>query len=126
MVTATPAVIYSFRRRPDGTTCFPFASPETEQVLGPSREELAKDGTMAFSRIRPDDIPHVLATIEASARDLSVWNCDFRISSPTRGELWMEGRALPEREANGGTLWYGCLLYTSDAADEEDSVDLGG
>ena len=25
-------------------------------------------------------------------------------------------------------LWklYGCLLYTSDAADEEDSVDLGG
>src|SRR5674536_128668 len=22
--------------------------------------------------------------------------------------------------------WYSCLLYTSDAADEEDSVDLGG
>src|SRR5664279_5472913 len=26
-----------------------------------------------------------------------------------------------------GTFWpYSCLLYTSDAADEEDSVDLGG
>jgi len=25
-----------------------------------------------------------------------------------------------------GTLIGGCLLYTSDAADEEDSVDLGG
>ena len=24
------------------------------------------------------------------------------------------------------TLLYACLLYTSDAADEEDSVDLGG
>ena len=24
------------------------------------------------------------------------------------------------------SLCYGCLLYTSDAADEEDSVDLGG
>ena len=23
-------------------------------------------------------------------------------------------------------LWNACLLYTSDAADEEDSVDLGG
>eukprot|EP00658_Telonema_sp_P-2_P081232 TRINITY_DN827_c0_g2_i2.p1 TRINITY_DN827_c0_g2~~TRINITY_DN827_c0_g2_i2.p1 ORF type:complete len:119 (+),score=17.66 TRINITY_DN827_c0_g2_i2:128-484(+) len=23
-------------------------------------------------------------------------------------------------------LWWSCLLYTSDAADEEDSVDLGG
>src|SRR5665648_398755 len=25
-----------------------------------------------------------------------------------------------------GTKFYHCLLYTSDAADEEDSVDLGG
>ena len=25
-----------------------------------------------------------------------------------------------------GAAIYGCLLYTSDAADEEDSVDLGG
>ena len=25
-----------------------------------------------------------------------------------------------------GVLTSGCLLYTSDAADEEDSVDLGG
>src|SRR5678815_5834315 len=24
------------------------------------------------------------------------------------------------------TLWYSCLLYTSDAADERSSVDLGG
>eukprot|EP00658_Telonema_sp_P-2_P081221 TRINITY_DN8277_c0_g1_i1.p1 TRINITY_DN8277_c0_g1~~TRINITY_DN8277_c0_g1_i1.p1 ORF type:complete len:154 (-),score=18.56 TRINITY_DN8277_c0_g1_i1:97-558(-) len=27
---------------------------------------------------------------------------------------------------NGCTVGYNCLLYTSDAADEEDSVDLGG
>src|SRR5665648_1279284 len=31
----------------------------------------------------------------------------------------IEVRVLPQRG-------YGCLLYTSDAADEEDSVDLGG
>ena len=29
--------------------------------------------------------------------------------------------------SNNNLLWYHyCLLYTSDAADEEDSVDLGG
>src|SRR5664280_137368 len=27
---------------------------------------------------------------------------------------------------SGGAQWMTCLLYTSDAADEEDSVDLGG
>ena len=34
------------------------------------------------------------------------------------------------KEYNGSNNWFGlpkdCLLYTSDAADEEDSVDLGG
>src|SRR5664279_1953635 len=30
------------------------------------------------------------------------------------------------KPANNPYLHYGCLLYTSDAADEEDSVDLGG
>ena len=28
--------------------------------------------------------------------------------------------------AYSNALYYTCLLYTSDAADEEDSVDLGG
>ena len=33
----------------------------------------------------------------------------------------------PETTTGGNALkFYACLLYTSDAADEEDSVDLGG
>src|SRR5674536_137122 len=41
-----------------------------------------------------------------------------------RGGLHREHRPLPRRRrAPGGRP---CLLYTSDAADEEDSVDLGG
>src|SRR5664279_2491782 len=31
-----------------------------------------------------------------------------------------------EQSPNGTGQYYDCLLYTSDAADEEDSVDLGG
>jgi two-component system cell cycle sensor histidine kinase/response regulator CckA len=108
-VNATPAVIYSFRQRPDGTTCFPFASAEIEQVVGPSIEDLAMDGTLAFSRIHPDDLPRVLASIEESARVLSVWRCEFRVSSTARGEVWLEGRSVPEREADGSTLWYGFM-----------------
>src|SRR5664280_3877065 len=36
-----------------------------------------------------------------------------------QGHLWFQGRSKRE-------LSQPCLLYTSDAADEEDSVDLGG
>src|SRR5664280_2813183 len=41
--------------------------------------------------------------------------------SPTNAAPWLH-RSTPARNA---ARWC-CLLYTSDAADEEDSVDLGG
>ena len=37
-----------------------------------------------------------------------------------------KGQAVFQIAENCGILKYSCLLYTSDAADEEDSVDLGG
>src|SRR5664280_3657900 len=47
------------------------------------------------------------------------------VDEPTSGEIRMGGKKI-----NGlkpyDIAYMGCLLYTSDAADEEDSVDLGG
>eukprot|EP00658_Telonema_sp_P-2_P041347 TRINITY_DN2956_c0_g1_i3.p1 TRINITY_DN2956_c0_g1~~TRINITY_DN2956_c0_g1_i3.p1 ORF type:complete len:108 (+),score=14.04 TRINITY_DN2956_c0_g1_i3:49-372(+) len=39
---------------------------------------------------------------------------------------WKHLNARPENASNCGPHSITCLLYTSDAADEEDSVDLGG
>ena len=109
IVNAAPAVIYSFRLRPDGTICFPFASPSIEDILGTSIEEIAKDGNSAFSKIHPDDLARVRESIDESARDLRTWQCEFRVTTRTGGETWLEGRSVPEREADGSTLWYGFL-----------------
>ena len=38
---------------------------------------------------------------------------------------FLEGRGGEDAFYEGERLWY-CLLYTSDAADERSSVDLGG
>ena len=124
IVNAAPAVIYSFRRRPDGTTCFPFASPELEEILGTSRAELVENGALAFSQVHPDDLPHVLATIDESARALSTWQCEFRATSSARGEIWLEARAIPEREADGGTLWHGFMNDITERKRSEQRLQL--
>ena len=50
------------------------------------------------------------------------------LSSRTRGNLEAEIAALRDATADPESLYYTwrCLLYTSDAADERSSVDLGG
>lgn len=109
IVDSAPAVIYSFRKRPDGTTCFPFASPKIETILGVSREDLARDGGRGFARIHPDDLHHVLAAIDESARNMDVWHCEFRASSITGDEVWLSGRSVPTKEGDGSILWYGFM-----------------
>src|SRR5664279_57035 len=51
------------------------------------------------------------------------------VFSPDGGKCEADGMSDP-RDASGYSstdlISMGCLLYTSDAADEEDSVDLGG
>ena len=109
IVNTAPTVIYAFRRRADGTICFPFASPSIEELLGAAPEQLAQDGALAFSRVHPDDLGRLWAAIAESELQMTVWECEFRITSAAGREFWLETRSVPELEDDGSTLWYGFI-----------------
>jgi PAS domain S-box-containing protein len=100
-------VIFAFRQAPDGSFTFPFVSPAFEQDSGISRKELARDATPILRSIHPEDIGRVVVSVAESAEKLTDWRCEFRINSPTKGEMWLEGHSIPQRNADGSTLWYG-------------------
>src|SRR5678809_564079 len=51
----------------------------------------------------------------------------FRVLLPDDDWLYLEGEVRHHRHGMGfGVQFVDCLLYTSDAADERSSVDLGG
>src|SRR5664280_3919804 len=55
--------------------------------------------------------------------------CDCTLGQLQHSMTWAEFRQVGQQATNGDPAArprYTCLLYTSDAADEEDSVDLGG
>ena len=105
----SPAVIFAFRRTADGKFSFPFTSPAFERFHGVSRSELALDASCVVSRIHPDDRDRVLTSITGSAETLSNWSCEFQVTAPKRGEIWVEGRSVPQREGDGSILWYGFI-----------------
>jgi two-component system, cell cycle sensor histidine kinase and response regulator CckA len=109
-VAATvPGVINSFRLRPDGSSCLPFASSALDQIYGLQPCEVAEDASALFNLIHPDDRGQVEAGMVESARTLGHWQVEFRVNHPTRGEIWVEGHSVPQREPDGGTLWHGFL-----------------
>ncbi|MBK8537851.1 MAG: hypothetical protein IPL59_23710, partial [Candidatus Competibacteraceae bacterium] len=66
IATSVPGLICSFRLRPDGSACFPYASPHHRRNAW-SYCGGGSDGRCAlFARIHPDDLGHVNATIAES------------------------------------------------------------
>ncbi|WP_051748958.1 sensor domain-containing protein [Nevskia soli] len=109
-----PGAIYSFRMKPDGTSSMPFASPKLQDVCGISPKEVLHDASTAFARIHAEDLPQVKADIAESARTGHLWQSEFRVSHPERGELWIEGRSVPENESDGSVIWHGFLYDITD------------
>jgi PAS domain S-box-containing protein len=104
-----PGIIYSFRLRPDGSACFPYASPTIEEFCGARAEDLVDDDTHFFDLIHVDDQARMKESIADSARTLVPWHSEFRLQHPKKGFFWAEGRSTPEREVDGGTLWHGFM-----------------
>jgi len=107
-ITATvPGLICSFLQRPDGAMSMPYASPALSDVYGLDGAKLAQDATPLFKIIHPKDIQQVTESIAESARTLTRWHHEYRILHPQKGEIWLEGNSMPQRQPDGSILWHG-------------------
>ena len=107
VAASVPGLICSFRLRPDGSACMPFASPVIDSIYGISLDVVSDDFNPVFARIHPDDLERIRQSIAESARTLQPWRDTYRYNHPTRGEMWHEGHSMPMREADGCILWHG-------------------
>lgn len=109
IASRVPGVVYQFRARPDGSFCFPYASDAFHDIARISPEEVREDAAKAFAVVHPDDFGPLMAAVQESARDLTPWRHEFRIKFDDGEERWLFGNAIPEREADGATLWHGVI-----------------
>ncbi|MDP3419705.1 MAG: PAS domain-containing protein, partial [Thiobacillus sp.] len=101
-----PGMIFQFQLRPDGSSCFPYASEGIRDIYGVAPEEVVSDGAITFAYKHPDDLSRINDYIQRSARELTPWQLRYRINHPLKGEIWVEGRASPERLPDGSVLWH--------------------
>lgn len=116
IAATVPGVICSFRLRPDGSACFPYASPAIEDLYGLRAEDLVESAAPLWAMVNPDDLGHLDAGIAASARTMTPWRDEFRVRHPAKGEIWVEGHSMPVHAPDGGILWHG---YVQDVTDRK-------
>ncbi len=122
MTDRVPGVVYQFEQLPDGRYRFPYASEAIEDVYRVKPEEVETTADPVIERIHPDDFPAVLASVESSAENLTPWNSQYRVQFENGDVRWLLGNAMPERTADGGTLWNGFIMDVTDQMDRERKI----
>ncbi|MCY2974950.1 MAG: PAS domain-containing protein [Planctomycetota bacterium] len=110
-----PGVVYQFRMRSDGSSCFPYASEGLYPLYGIQPTEVILDASPVFDRVHPDDLDELEAKIGKSSNDLSPFQCHFRLLMDDGTIRWVSANSLPEREADGSTLWHGYMTDVTES-----------
>jgi len=119
IAASVPGVIYQYRLRPDGSSCFPYASEAIRDIYRVSPEEVAKDASRVFSVLHPEDLALVSATIQESALTLEPWVCKYRVRFEDGTVRTLLGNAQPQREDDGSVLWHGFITDITERQRQE-------
>lgn len=114
LLSQVPGVVYQYRHYPDGHSCFPFASAHIWDIYEVHPEQVRDDASLVFARLHPDDYQRVIATIAYSFAHLTLWECDYRVQLPHKGERWLRGIARPQALDDGSVLWHGYIADFTD------------
>ena len=107
VAASVPGAICSFKLRPDGSGCLPFATEAIKDLYGLRPEDVREDFSPLLALVNPEDREHVQQSIAESAHTMHPWHCVYGIQHPHKGRRWIEGHSMPRREPDGSTLWHG-------------------
>ena len=116
-----PGMIYQFLQRPDGSSCYPYTSEKIRDIYRVTPEQVRTDDSDVFAIIHPDDFSGVVASIQASAASLTVWQYEYRVRFDDGTVRWLYGQSVPQREEDGSTLWHG---FITDITEHKQAEEL--
>jgi PAS domain S-box-containing protein len=117
-----PGMIYQYRLRPDGNSCFPYASDKILEIYRVSPEQVQEDASEVFVAIHPDDYNGVVESIQTSARDLTLWKHEYRVKFNDGTVRWLIGQAVPQKDPDGSVLWHGFINDITERRETEEKL----
>ncbi|MBV6624906.1 MAG: PAS domain S-box protein [Rivularia sp. (in: Bacteria)] len=105
-----PGIIYKFQLQSNGNISFPYVSDGCKLILEVSPEAVQQNPNILIDMIYPDDVAILKKTVLKSAQSFQRWECEFRITTPSGKQKWLQGFSQPEKKTDASTVWYGCIV----------------
>ena len=110
MATNVPGMVYQCILRENGTFEFPFVGEGCRDFFGVGPQDIYDNPKLMLGRLEKAGKKQFFTSVSYSARTLTPWQSHIRYHASDGTLRWLEGRAQPERLANGETLWSGVMI----------------
>lgn len=114
-----PSVLYQLCLRVDGRYSVPYISSSCYEVYELSPDTIKSDPASLYSLIHPGDRQKLKRSMRASAADLSAWQLEYRLVTPSGQEKWLQMAARPQRLPSGNLLFSGVMMDITDRKQAE-------
>ncbi|NDP37265.1 MAG: EAL domain-containing protein [Rhodoferax sp.] len=109
ITSRVPGMVFQLRLKNDGQFQFAYVSELVRVIYRVSPEQIMQDAAGTLKLHHPEDVHGFVASIKASARDISPWRHEYRLRFDDGEVRWLLGQAMPERELDGTVLWNGLI-----------------
>jgi PAS domain S-box-containing protein len=109
-----PGMLYQYVLHPDGSHESLYVSPKSVELYEPTAEELQQGDHYTEQRIHAEDAERVHAAGIAAARQLSLFDVEFRLLMPSGQVKWVHAISHPTKQENEDVVFDGLITDVSD------------
>ncbi|MEH2165634.1 MAG: EAL domain-containing protein [Nostoc sp.] len=114
--------IYKVIRELDGSDRFSYISAGIEKLMEVTAEDALKDSSLLYRQLIPEDVPLLLAAVDESQQNLSVFDIQLRIQTPSARLKWLHFRSTPCQLQDGRVVWDGLVVDISNLKCAEETL----
>ncbi|MHC5825881.1 MAG: PAS domain-containing protein, partial [Nostoc sp.] len=114
--------IYKLIRELDGSDRFAYISAGIEKLMEVRAEDALTDSSLLYRQFIPEDVPLLLAAVDESLRNLSVFDIQLRIQTPSDRLKWLHFRSSPRQLQDGCVVWDGLVVDVTDLKCAEETL----
>jgi diguanylate cyclase (GGDEF)-like protein/PAS domain S-box-containing protein len=121
VTSGAPGMVFQLRRSPEGEYKFLYVSDRVCEIYrGSTPEGVIRDVSYVLKLHHPDDRGEFIRSVEDSAKNVALWNHEYRLRFEDGEVRWILGQAMPERLSDGAVVWNG---FTTDITPRKQAED---
>ncbi|WP_375503210.1 PAS domain-containing protein [uncultured Nostoc sp.] len=114
--------VYRVIRELDGSDRFSYLSGGIQKLMEVKVEDALRDSSLLYSQFIPEDIPRLQTAVAESALNLSVFDIQLRIRTPSGQLKWFHFRSTPRQLKDGRVAWDGLVVDVTDLKRSEETL----